>query len=98
MKTRRNENTGLNGLRGIFPCVSFDPESIGTINTAVCFYDVIISVLIRRDEESRIASACTVHDVSIVLYNMVVQLCHVTHSSRMSYKVRSELLPRSTSD
>ena len=34
----------------------------------------------------------------IVLYNMVVQLCHVTHSSRMSYKVRSELLPRSTSD
>ena len=29
---------------------------------------------------------------------MVVQLCHVTHSSRMSYKVRSELLPRSTSD
>ena len=29
---------------------------------------------------------------------MVVQLCHVTHSSRMICKVRSELLPRSTSD
>ena len=25
-------------------------------------------------------------------------MCHVTPSSRMSYKVRSELLPRSTSD
>ena len=53
------------GLRGIFPCVSFHPESNGTINTAVCFYDVIISVVIRRDEERRIASACTVHDVSL---------------------------------
>ena len=43
----------------------FHPESNGTINTAVYFYDVIISVLIRRDEERRIASACTVHDVTL---------------------------------
>ena len=34
------------------------------------------------------------------LYDMVVQLLFVTHSSRMSYQVglRSELLPRSRSD
>ena len=56
-----------------------------TLNSAITVSSSSVKTILTKAFAGSPVNACT-----IVLYNTVVQLCHVTLSFRMNYKVRSQ--------